>query len=211
LAFGVTSRLLDAGDGRQYIAATLGQTARFDTPLVTIPGEVVDPRDRSDVIGELSITAYRNWNARIGYQWDPHTERTERTEFAFQYLPGPGKVINVGYRFRNPITNSRGLEQADASFAWPIGSRFSAYALAVYSLQDRATTDQFAGLEYRSCCWNMRFVGGRSLVTRSGEYDTWYKWQLELKGLSSVGNGDAFLSQMIRGYSAARFDIQSTP
>jgi LPS-assembly protein len=211
LAYGITSRLLDAGDGRQYISATLGQRLRFATPRVTIPGDAIDVRDNSDIIGELSLTAYRNWNARIGYQWDPETQRSERTEFAFQYLPGPGKVINVGYRFRNPITNTRGVKQADASFAWPVGANFSTYALVVYSLQERTATEQFAGLEYRSCCWNMRLVAGRSLVTRSGEYDTWYKWQLELKGLSSVGNGDAFLSQMIRGYSAARFDINSTP
>lgn len=211
LAVGVTSRLLNAADGRQYISATLGQMVRFETPRIMLANDIIDPRDTSDLIGELSITAYRNWNARIGYQWDPHTQRTERAELMFQYLPEPGKVINVGYRFRNPLTNARGLEQADASFAWPIGGSFSAYALAIYSLQERAATEQFAGLEYRSCCWNMRLVAGRSLVTRSGEYDTWYKWQLELKGLSSVGNGDAFLSQMIRGYSAARFDINSTP
>ena len=211
LAYGATTRLLDADNGRQFIAATLGQLVSFDTPQVSIPNDPLDRSDRSDVIGELSISAYRNWNARVGYQWDPDAHRTERAEVVFQYLPEPGKVINVGYRFRNPISNTRGLEQADASFAWPISSKLSAYALFVYSLQDRATTDEFAGLEYRSCCWNMRLVAGRSLVTRSGEYDTWYKWQLELKGLSSVGNGDAFLSQMIRGYSAARFDINSTP
>src|SRR3984893_8022561 len=37
---GVTSRLLDAHDGRQFLAATLGQAYYFETPRVTLPGEL---------------------------------------------------------------------------------------------------------------------------------------------------------------------------
>ncbi|MBC7982904.1 MAG: LPS assembly protein LptD, partial [Candidatus Obscuribacterales bacterium] len=204
LAYGVTSRLLDANDGQQYLAATLGQTVRYRTPRVTLPGEIPGAYDRSDVIGELALTAYRHWNAKIGVQWDSYTKRSARSEFAFQYRPENGKVLNAGYRYRNSsVANIAGFEQADASFAWPIGTNFSSYGGLVYKLQDNSFTEQFAGLEYRSCCWNMRLVVGRSIVTRDGDYDTWFEWQFELKGLSSVGKAGSFLADKIRGYSAA--------
>ena len=63
--------------------------------------------------------------------------------------------------------------------------------------------DQFAGLEYRSCCWRIRAVARRYVSDRTGDIDTSFLLQLELNGLSSVGVGaDAFLERSIRGYSA---------
>ena len=176
LAYGVTTRLLDATDGQQFLAATLGQTVRYSSPLVALPGESPGIYDRSDVIGELALNAYRHWSARMGVQWNPNEQRTARSEIVFQYRPEDGKVLNAGYRYRNSeLFNIAGFEQADASVAWPIGAHFSTYGGLVYKLQDNAFTEQFAGLEYRSCCWNMRLVAGRSIVTREGDYDTWFE------------------------------------
>ncbi len=78
--------------------------------------------------------------------------------------------MNLGYRFRRDR-----LEQVDGSVAWPVSKQWSLYARMVYSLEDDAlddrpdrlarpavddkgVIDQFAGLEYRSCCWRFRVV-----------------------------------------------------
>jgi LPS-assembly protein len=72
----------------------------------------------------------------------------------------------------------------------------------VYSLDDEQALDQFAGVEYRSCCWRLRLVGRRYVRSREGDMDTSIMLQLELNGLSSVGTGaDTFLERSIRGYS----------
>ena len=47
----------------------------------------------------------------------------------------------------------------------------------------------------------MRAVARRSITDRDGKQETSFYIQLELKGLSSVGNADAFLEHAIRGYS----------
>ena len=214
IAYGVTSRLLNAASGQQYLAATLGQIVRYAVPRVTLPDETPGIYERSDIIGELALTAYRHWTAQAGLQWNPNQRRAERAEFSFQYRPEIGSVINVGYRYRHADSSTsvyEGLKQTYGSIAWPVASNFSAYARVVYSLQDDVAIEQFAGLEYRSCCWNMRLLAGRSIATREGNFDTWVRWQFELKGLSSVGNADTFLEQSIPGYSSARFDVNSTP
>ncbi|HEY8538380.1 MAG TPA: hypothetical protein VIL28_05900, partial [Steroidobacteraceae bacterium] len=96
----------------------------------------------------------------------------------------------------------RSLEQVDGSVAWPIGERWSAYARMVYSLEDEQPLDQFAGIEYRSCCWRLRLVGRRYVSSRDGDMDTSILLQLELNGLSSVGtSADTFLERSIQGYS----------
>jgi LPS-assembly protein len=235
-AYGFTSRLINRADGQQFLSATLGQTVRYSTPKVTLPGEIPGIYDRSDIVGEMALTAFKNWSAQAGLQWNPNQSRAERMEFTFQYRLDGERVINAGYRFRQPrsLANSSNipeqpLEQVHASFAWPAGPQFSAFGRIVYSLRNQLKSggtaqtstsqstrsghaiDQFAGVEYRSCCWNMRLVAGRSLATREGQFDTWYKFQFELKGLSTVGNADAFLTQSIPGYSAARNSSPSIP
>jgi LPS-assembly protein len=75
----------------------------------------------------------------------------------------------------------------------------------VYSLEDDQELEQFAGLEYRSCCWRLRVVASRYVSDRTGDIDTSVLLQLELNGLSSVGDeADTFLERSIRGYSPAR-------
>lgn len=225
LSFGVTSRLLDAQNGKQFISATIGQAYYFRTPRVTLPGEVFDDTSTSDIIAELDLTAYQDWNIRMGVQWDPNNSHSERGDVQIQYRPSHDRVVNLGYRFRRGIfetttldpnappadpgnpaatqTFRRGdLEQVDGSVAWPIGERWSAYARLVYSLEDSQPLDQFAGIEYRSCCWKVRLVGRRYVSNRDGDMDTSILLQLELNGLSNVGtDADAFLERSIRGYS----------
>jgi LPS-assembly protein len=198
MSVGVTSRLLDARTGRQFLSATLGQAFYFEDPRVRLPDEVPRDRSASDVVAEVDLAAFKNWNARFAYQWNPDETRTERTEAFLQYNPAPGRVVNAGYRFRRDL-----LEQFDVSAAWPITSQWRGFARWVYSTREEKTLDQFVGFEYASCCWAVKFVTRRYVSSRTGDSDTSFGIQLELKGLSSVGvDNEAFLREAIRGYSA---------
>ena len=144
MSVGVTTRLLDASRGRQFLSATLGQAYYFQDPRVTLPGEPVRDRSTSDVVAEVELNAFKNWNARFAYQWNPDETQSERSETFVQYNPSPGRVINAGYRFRRDL-----LEQVDVSGAWPITNQWRGFARWVYSLQEDKTLDQFLGVEYR--------------------------------------------------------------
>ena len=197
VSVGVTSRLLDADTGQQFIAGTIGQAYYFDPPQVALPGVPLEDTESSDIVAELDLTAFQNWNISAGVQWDPADTRSEKGDVSLQYLPANDRVVNMGYRFRRD-----NIEQVEGSVAWPIGERWSAYARMVYSLEEETTLDQFAGFEYRACCWRLRFVSRRYVSNRDGDVDTSFLVQLELNGLSSVGVGaDAFLERAIRGYS----------
>jgi LPS-assembly protein len=199
---GVTSRLLDAAGGRQFLSATLGQAFYLEDPRVVLPGEPPRDRSTSDVIAELDLTAFKNWNARLAYQWNPDRSRTEYSDVRLQYRPQSDRVVNASYRFRQDL-----VEQFDVSAAWPISGGWRAYGRWIYSLSEEKTLDQFVGIEYGSCCWRLRVVTRRFVSSRSGDIDTSVGLQLELKGLSSVGTDtDSFLRDAIRGYSALPTD-----
>ncbi|HYM35133.1 MAG TPA: LPS-assembly protein LptD, partial [Steroidobacteraceae bacterium] len=224
VALGLTSRLIDTHDGRQFLSATIGELYRFAPQRVALTSlqEVPEDRGSSDMIGELDLTAYKNWSAHVALQWDPSSQSNQRTEVGFQFRPDNGKVINFSYRYRrnsalatstSSIANSQqGLEQIDTSIAWPIGSAWSVYGRMIYSLKDAAAIERFAGFEYRSCCWGVRVLVRRYVSTLTGEFNWNNQLQLELNGLSKVGHPvDTFLAESIRGYSAARNDYRSTP
>jgi len=196
VSLGVTSRLFDAKNGTQFLSATLGQTYYFENPRVHLPDEPVRSSGSSDFIAQLALTAYKNWNADFGLQWNPAESQSERAQVNLQFKPGGEQVINVGYRFQRDR-----LEQTEASGSWPIGQQWSAFARYVYSLRDNKALERFAGVEYGSCCWRLRVFGRKFVSSRTGEQDTGIYLQLELTGLASVGSAaDAFLAGAIRGY-----------
>jgi len=198
LSAGITTRLLDPGTGRQFLSATLGQAYYFEQPRVRLPDEEDDSRSTSDLIAEAEVSAYRDFNLRVAWQWDPERSRSERSEAYLQYAPATDRVANLGYRFRRGS-----VEQIDASAAWPISTQWRGFARWVYSLREDKTLDQFVGIEYGSCCWALRVVTRRFVSSRTGDSDTSIGLQLELKGLSSVGvDSESFLREAIRGYSA---------
>ena len=172
--------------------------------LATAPGETPRAYRASDIIGEVSVAAYKHWSLDLDYQWNPYTSQTDKSEVLLQYRPDPTRVVNIGYRFQQDI-----LKQYDASFAWPIAGHWNTVGRYVYSIQDRQLIEELAGFEYKSCCWRVQVLQRRYLTNRTGGLDTSIALQLELTGLSSVGKrSDAFLSKEISGYSTRDPDAE---
>jgi LPS-assembly protein len=167
---------------------------------VRLPDEPVRDSNTSDFVGQIALTAYKNWNADLGIQWNPDQSRSERAQANIQFKPGGEQVVNLGYRFQRDLLN-----QDELSGAWPIGKKWNAYARYVYSLLDDKPIERLAGFEYASCCWRVRFLGRKFVSTRTstgtGKEDTGFYLQLELTGLASVGSAaDALVAGAIRGY-----------
>ena len=228
VSLGVTSRLLDAVDGRQFLAATLGESYYFQTPRVTLPYEAPATGNRSDLVAQIALTAFQDWSANIGVQWDPQSSTSERTLLNLQYKPADDAVINFAYRYERfqfiPAQQPgqqpfwQGFDQLELSGAWPIYKNWEMFARDIYALRDYISVggtatvpgtlqetsgelERFVGLQYRSCCWRVRLGARRFVNNHDGSQDTGVWLQLELAGLASVGSAsDAFLTGEIRGY-----------
>jgi LPS-assembly protein len=229
LTAGLTSRLLDAQSGRQFLTATVGQSYYFTTPRVTLPGETPRTAPHSDFVAQLAITAFADWNADAAVQWDPDRQRSERTQLNLQYKPAADEVINLSYRYErfvqlaefvqgvqlpcNPAAiqpgvatgcDSRGFDQVDGSATWPIRRSWNIFAREVFDLRNHEELERFAGFEYRACCWRLRLGARRYVSSFTGSRDTGIWLQLELAGLAGVGSAsDTSLSEEIRGYTPA--------
>lgn len=193
----LTTRMLQASTGQQYLSATVGQAVQFTESRVTLPGEAPDTSKQSDLLADIDLTAYRNWNVHYDLAWNPQSSQTQKSLLSLQYLRSGTQVVNLGYRF------TRGtVDQADASAAWPVGKHWDVYGRSVYSFLDRQWVENFAGFQYHESCWGVRFVVRDAVTDRTGARQTSWYLQLELRGLSNVGSGaDSFLHGSIQGYS----------
>jgi LPS-assembly protein len=198
ISFGVTSRVLDLGTGRELMTATIGQTTYFGDRRVSLPGVPVSTLDRSDYIAQLRFGLFDNVNFDFGHQWGTGDNGTTKSEARLQYRPARNKILNFAYRFRRDS-----LEQGDVSWSWPVASRWNFVGRYNFSFRDQELLEQFFGLEYESCCWGVRLVSRRHISTRDGTRDSSFGLQLVLKGMTSVGTAaDKLLERGILGYSA---------
>jgi LPS-assembly protein len=191
----------------QYVSGLPAQT------FATVGAGQTEVFPASDLVADVSVTAYKNFSFNFDYLWNPYTSETDKSEVSVQYRPDPTRVVNIGYTFQqNILTQQPILKQWDGSFAWPIAGHWNTIGRWVYSLQDHQTIEQLAGFEYKSCCWKIQVVQRRYVRVTNGAagLDTSIALQLELTGLSSVGKpANTFLEREIRGYSTRDPDAQN--
>ena len=197
VSVGITTRLLRENTGREFLTATLGQIFYLSDREVELPGQPVNYNDESNMVLELGLDIFKNWNADLGYQWDVGDNSTQLAEVRLQYRPAHNKVANISYRYRPDI-----LEQAELSVGWPLSRTWSAVGQLQYSLRENASIERLVGLQYESCCWAARLASQRNISNRDGSRDTAVLFQIEFKGLAGVGSGarERFESDIL-GYS----------
>jgi LPS-assembly protein len=228
LSIGLTSRLIDAANGTQFMAATIGQTRFFSDQRVTLAGDSTVTSKSSDWLAELDVNFAQYWKADLGVQWDSDQSRLARGQARLQYRRDGRRVANLAYRYRRSSVDSfvspvpgefvrpNGVDEIDLSAAWPISDRWSFVGRYNYSLFDPREPDNlppeqkpiepsliegFVGFEYENCCWGLRLVYRRYLASRTGEFDNVIAVQLVLKGLTNVGDpADRLLERGILGY-----------
>lgn len=203
LSVGLTSRLLDAATGREFLRASVGQIRYFEDRRVTTSGQqsALDLNRRSEFAAELS-GRIGSWSLGGDLVWDPTMDEVARGGTYVNYRTDNDHIMHVGYRFQR---NS--IDQTDLAMLWPVSKRLALIGRWNFDLNSNRTIEGLAGIEYNDCCWKLRLVGRRYLdtpsarefagaVTRTGIF-----FQVVFKGLGSLDDSvEKLLSESIRGY-----------
>lgn len=187
LTTAVTSRLIESDSGIARLSATLGQIYYFRGPRVDLPGFATPSEGSSNFLGNIDYALSMNWSAVATTEVSSMFDKVVRSSVALRYRDGradSGRRFDLAYRYRRTL-----LEQADASFSSPIADAWRLAARLRYSLRDSTTLESFAGLEYSTCCWAVSGTYRRYLVGGIDRFNNGFYVQLELKGLSKIGNG----------------------
>lgn len=178
----LTTRLLGADDGVEHLRFSLGETFYFEDRQVNLTPGTMETSNTSDIVAELSARFAEKWYGRATVQWNTDAEETERSDFFLQYQPGRHKIVNLRYSFQNDD-----FEQVDVSTLWPVSKRWTLAASTSYSLQDQRNLESYAGFQYRSCCWALRFFARRRLDSEQQQVND-VLLQFELTGLGRLGD-----------------------
>jgi len=197
LTAALTTRILEANSGRERFRASLGQIYYFRDRDVRLPNRIGGESSTSDIVAEIFTQFSNSLSAGAAYQYDTDDNETQRGT-AFMRYKDKGRIVNLAYRFRRDF-----IEQTDASVVWPLTRQLNGIARFNYSLARNRTIDAFAGLEYESCCYVVRAIGRQFLSDLDGDENNAFLIQLELKGLTSLGDRvKDFLGKGILGYDS---------
>ncbi len=200
---GLTSRLLDASSGSEYLRASIGQIRYLADRRVTLGGVQypLDLSDESELAGEL-VASFRHWSLGVDTIWDPTIRKISRGGGYASYRSDNDHIFHVGYRYQRAAIN-----QLDWAFMWPVSKRFSVVGRWNYDLDSNETIEGLAGIEYNDCCWKLRLVARNYLDTPSARFfadakkRTGVFFQVVFKGLASLDDSvENLLSESIRGY-----------
>jgi LPS-assembly protein len=193
----VTSRWLDADSGRELGALSLGQIRYFEPQRVQLPGVPATDFSASAWVAELELVLAERWRLGIVQHRDPELDATTLSGLRAQWRGARGSVANLAYRYRRDL-----LEQVDGSFVLPVASAWRLVGRWNYSLRDESTLEAFGGFEWEGCCVAVRVLGRHYLRNREGEKNNALYFELELKGLASLGRRSGeFLERAILGYA----------
>ncbi len=195
VSVGITSRFTEQSSGREKLTMTLGQIYYFRDRNVTLPGDLSDTDNSSPLIGEVRYRPHRRFMADALLHWRPETGETERAIYRLKYQPADNRVVNLAYRHRMDR-----LRQTSLSFFWPLDrvNRWHGLWRWNYSIKYNRTLDALIGVEYEGCCWKTRLAARRRANGTEDDFDTSVFFEIELKGLGSIGDETRNLLQAAR-------------
>ncbi len=206
LAFGLTTRWLEADTGAERLRASIGQIYYRQEREVQLTGPI-EETPSSSVVAELSTRVGRYWRGMLTVRRDPHVdeENIDRGRLRIHYKTPQNHLLNLDYNFTRDT-----IEDLDFSFNWPFSHKFTLMGKWKYSYLYERNMNRILGLEYGGrCCWKVRalyqnYVADDSTsLTADAQQDRRLMLQLVLTGLGALGSSvDETLEEYIYGYRA---------
>ncbi|EED30591.1 organic solvent tolerance protein [gamma proteobacterium NOR5-3] len=216
MAIGLTTRFLDESSGEELFNASIGQIVYFKNRRVRLNAS--DPeldRSNSELAGEFNFYPNERLSVRSNLQYDPSTRKMNAGNLIASYTRDDDTVFNAGYTFRRPVSlvgNQPTTDQVNLSTYYPIDNNWRVFMAWNYSLEANRSVEDMVGIEYDSCCWQVRLLHLRYFDTvrnaipdfDSPNLDREYATQVQfvLKGLGGFGNGvEQLMGDMIQGFN----------
>ena len=226
----LSTRYLLAETGEEKLKFSVGEIFYFkdrqvriktnvDPDIVTRVMTLPDDTNVSPIVGELDFQLLPHLKFYSLTAWDPNTNMTNNASLAAQYKTDRRHLINFGInytrggdpeKYSKPLSNRNDLYQPDFSFVWPINQRITTLGHWNYNVSHGYTQTVFGGVQYDSCCWAFRIIGGREFLYQKLSlgsspqpvFDTRIFFELVFKGLGKLSyeNSEHLLSQRIAGF-----------
>ncbi|GGO86389.1 LPS-assembly protein LptD [Marinobacterium nitratireducens] len=191
LSLGIASRFYE-DSGLERFSVALGQALYFDDREVQLVSEDnPTPETQTESRSNYAFTA--NWtlteDLRLNHdsEWDQDSFGSVAHNYRVTFSPKDDRMLYGAYRQRDDVR-----EQMDVGMRWPLTQEWNMLARWRQDLDRSDTLDALVGLEYKDCCWKVRFGYRQWLKDDDGDRveDEAVLVQFVLRGLGSVGDDE---------------------
>ncbi len=227
LGVGVSSRILDSESGLEKIRVGVGEIIYFADRRVTFcntkaegctdyPDNPANGWSLSPISGLLSYNVNPAWNFDSNALFNPISKQLGNATVGLHYHPDEKRLLNFGYGYvfnGDPLSGSNinsatnNLKISDFSFSWPTTENMSVVGRWSQNWNQQHLQNLLYGLQYDTCCWAVRMVGGRAFLNLNATQNNAPKYadefyiQFSLKGLGNIGGNPSGLLSTITGYN----------
>ncbi|MBV7388299.1 LPS assembly protein LptD [Pasteurellaceae bacterium TAE3-ERU1] len=151
-----------------------------------------------------------HWDWRGSYQYDTTLSETSLANMALEYNPSGNNLVQLSYRYasKNYIDQNllnginrynQDIKQVGATFAWDVSDNWAVVGRYYHDVALGKPVEQYAGIQYNTCCWNVTFSARRYLTssthtTRNSDkevfYDNAFGINFQIQGLGTNYNSD---------------------
>ena len=110
----------------------IGQRLYFRDQTVTLPGVAARTDNTADILAALSGKLTSDLSIDTAWQYNPHSQATQRAVVAGRYQPGVNRLLNASYRFQRDV-----LKEIDISGQWPVYRGWYGVGRYNYSLREK--------------------------------------------------------------------------
>lgn len=205
-SWGLTSRVLDPSN-TELIRFSLGRITYLDNFNSYTKNS--ESFKESALAADLFFRLNHQWQISSDLQYDTNTGFVNKSQINIDYRFNKNTNIQLNHRFTRDVSGNR-LEQASLITNFPLSKDWKFVGRATQDLILNRSLETYVGLQYESCCWAIRLVHHRHIISNfdnedflnenRDEFDSGFMIQFIIKGLngqqSSVGTDDMFNSSI---------------
>lgn len=215
-SWGLTSRLLD-GTSNEVFRLSVGRIVYLNNSNIALGSVQEDSADESALATEVFMQINRNWQFSGDVQYDTRNNITNKSQSTLDYVFNNNQSIQLNHRYSRNVSGNR-LEQVSLLAHFALNKDWRFVGRVTQDLQNDRSIESYAGLQYESCCWAIRFAYHRNINTQldeqnfinenRNEFDSGFVVQFVIKGLGGGQqsiNADEMLNSSIFGYKRPYF------
>lgn len=160
---GWTSRFYDNADNELF-RFSLGQIFFLEQPTITPENEDELTSTESMLASELVWHWYRKWYFSTALQYDIDSDKLIKSNASLDYRSSDKSLFQLNHRYSRAVSGLE-IQQLGAIGAVPVSDNVQLVGSYYRDVTNHRMIDASLGLQYESCCWAIRLVAKRQIIT----------------------------------------------
>jgi len=215
-SWGVTSRILDDAN-KELFHLSLGRIVYLNDSNLIADINDNTQAEKSALASEVFLQINRQWQFSSDIQYDTVNKTTSKSQSTLDYYLNKNQTIQLNHRYTRNVSGTS-IEQVSLLTNFAINNDWQFVGRITQDLRNERSLESYAGLQYESCCWGIRFAFHRNINSNldeqnfinedRDEFNSGFMVEFVFKGLGGrkrALNTDEMFNSSIFGYKRPYF------